>query len=48
MARRAYITLGRLAELPPEELKVEWGGRVCFFPPPPPLPVSRPSCCGSG
>lgn len=24
MARHAYITLGRLAELPPEDLKVEW------------------------
>lgn len=27
MVRRAYITLGRLAELPPEELKQEWGRR---------------------
>ena len=24
MARRPYVTLGRLAELPPEELKAEW------------------------
>lgn len=27
MARRAYVTLGRLAELPPEELKREWARR---------------------
>jgi hypothetical protein len=27
MARRVYITLGRLAELPPEELKAEWARR---------------------
>jgi Protein of unknown function (DUF2924) len=27
MARRPYVTLGRLAELPPEELKVEWARR---------------------
>ena len=27
MARRAYITLGRLSELPPEELKQEWARR---------------------
>jgi hypothetical protein len=27
MARRAYITLGRLAELLPEELKAEWARR---------------------
>lgn len=24
MARRLYLTLGRLGELPPEELKIEW------------------------
>lgn len=27
MARRTYMTLGRLAELPPEELKAEWARR---------------------
>ena len=27
MARQAYITLGRLAELPPEDLKQEWARR---------------------
>lgn len=27
MARRPYVTLGRLAELPPEELKEEWARR---------------------
>lgn len=27
MARRVYITLGRLAELPTEELKAEWARR---------------------
>lgn len=27
MARRPYVTLGRLAELPPKELKVEWTRR---------------------
>lgn len=27
MARRSYLTLGRLAELPPEELKAEWTRR---------------------
>lgn len=27
MGRRSYLTLGRLAELPPEELKIEWARR---------------------
>lgn len=27
MARRAYMTLGRLDELPPEDLKTEWARR---------------------
>lgn len=27
MGRRPYLTLGRLAELPPEELKAEWARR---------------------
>lgn len=28
MARRSYLTLGRLAELPPEDLKAEWARRL--------------------
>lgn len=27
MARKPYVTLGRLAELPPEDLKTEWARR---------------------
>lgn len=36
MGQRAYMTLDRLAELPPAELKVEWARR--YGAPPPKLP----------